>query len=298
MYDAVVIGSGPAGLSAALYLSRAGKNIAVIEKNYEGTGQIALSGSVENYPGFLSIPGEELGEKFRQQVLALDVRILEDEVTELLRQQLWEIKLASGKTLAAQAVIYAAGAVPKRLDVPGEDRLFGRGVSCCAFCDGSLYKGKRVAVVGGGDTALDDALYLSGICERVYLIHRREVFRGMEATLRAVRSRDNVEIITKASVREVRGDKKTEGILLDTGHEISISGLFVAIGSSPETQLIRAYAERDKNGYVQADEDGITGTPGLFVAGDIRAKRLRQVVTAVSDGANAAASAVEWLNKQ
>lgn len=296
MYDVVVTGSGPAGLSAALYLKRAGKNVLVIEREYEGTGQIVGSVCVENYLGFPSVKGEMLGERFRQHVVSAQVPFLEDEVTEILYEGYWRVLLESGGAVETKAILYAAGAVPKRLGIPDEENYQGKGISYCAYCDGSLYKNKEIAVVGGGDTALDDALYLSGICRRVYLIHRRKEFRGMISAVEKLQERDNVEIITEAQVRHVKGQNRVEEIQLDIGLDLKVSGLFIAVGSEPKTDIIKAYVERDSGGYVISGEDGRTKTPGLFVAGDIRTKRLRQVITAVSDGANAAASALDFLN--
>lgn len=296
MYEAVVIGSGPAGLSAALYLKIAGKDIIVIEKEYEGTGQIMQSIRVDNYLGFPSVSGETLGERFRQHVLDAGVIFLRDEAEKILHNgNIWNIRLSSEKTIETETILYAAGAVPKTLGIQGEREYLGRGISYCAYCDGSLYGGKEVAVIGGGDTALDDALYLSELCRKVYLIHRRAEFRGNEAALEILKKRENVEIITEASVRRAEGHKKLEEIFLDNGRKLSVSGLFVAVGSIPASDRIKDYVERDLNGYVIAEEDGITKAPGLFVAGDVRTKKLRQVITAASDGANAAASAINYL---
>ena len=295
MYEAVVIGSGPAGLNAALYLKRAGKNVIVIEKEYEGTGQIVQSICVENYLGFQPLPGEELGERFRWHVLSEYVPILEDEVTEIIHKDTWHVILLSGKTVEAETLIYAAGASPRKLGISGEETYQGKGMSYCAYCDGSLYKGKDTAVIGGGDTALDDAMYLSELCRKVYLIHRRAEFKGNEAAVEILKKKENVEFILETSVREIKGQKRLEEILLDNGKKISVTGLFVAIGSLPAADLIEKYVQRDENGYVIAGEDGLTSSSGLFVAGDVRTKKLRQVITAVSDGANAAASAVHYL---
>lgn len=295
MYEAVVIGSGPAGLNAALYLKRAGKNVLVIEKEYEGTGQIAQSICVKNYLGFSSVSGEELGESFRQHAMSAGVLFLEDEVIEIIHKDIWTVCLLSGRRVETETIIYTAGTTPKVLGIQGEKEYLGKGISYCAYCDGSLYEGKDVAVIGGGDTALDEALYLSGLCRKVYLIHRRAEFKGNEAAVEILRERSNVEIITEASVKRAGGQKKLEEILLDDERKITVSGLFVAIGSVPMSDIIKAYVRRDKNGYVVAEEDGITQAPGLFVAGDVRTKKLRQVITAASDGANAAASAINYL---
>lgn len=267
----------------------------IIEKEYEGTGQIAQSICVENYPGFASITGEELGETFRQHVLSLDVLFLEDEVKTIIQKDSWILVLASGNILEAASVIYAAGAVPLKLGIEGEETYQGRGISYCAYCDGSLYKNKDVAVVGGDDTALDDALYLSGICRKVYLIHRRAEFRGAASTAERLRRRENVEILMETNVEKAAGNRKLEEIVLDNGRKLEVSGMFIAIGSHPETEIIKSYVSRDAKGYVKAGEDGITDAPGLFAAGDIRTKKLRQVITAAADGANAAASAVDYL---
>lgn len=295
MYESVVIGSGPAGLSAALYLKRAGKNIIVIEKEYEGMGQAAQSIRVDNYLGIPSVSGQTLGERFRQHVLDTGVLFLEDEVVRILHQDRWILFLSSGKTIETETILYAAGAVPRTLGIQGEKEFLGKGISYCAYCDGSLYKGKETAVIGGGDTALDDALYLSDLCRKVYLIHRRAEFRGNEAVLEILQKRDNVEIIREASVRKAEGKKRLEEIFLDNRRKLSVSGLFVAVGSIPASDMIKDYVQRDTNGYVIAGENGITGVPGLFVAGDVRTKELRQVITAASDGANAAASALHYL---
>ncbi|MDO4344886.1 MAG: FAD-dependent oxidoreductase [Eubacteriales bacterium] len=295
MYETAVIGSGPAGLNAALYLKRAGKDVIIIEKEYEGAGQITQSICVGNYLGFQDVSGAELGEYFRQHVFASGVPVLEDEVTGIIHKDIWQAVLASGKIIGAETLIYAAGAVPRELGIPGEKTYRGKGISYCAYCDGSLFRGKDTAVIGGGDTALDDALYLSGLCRKVYLIHRREEFRGNNAIVESLRKRKNVEFLLKTSVREVYGQGRLEGIFLDDGRKIRLNGLFVAIGSIPRSDMIKDYVQRDENGYVIAGEDGITVSPGLFVAGDVRTKKLRQVITAVSDGANAAASAIQYM---
>ena len=302
-YEAIVIGSGPAGLNAALYLKRAGKKVVVIEKEYEGSGQMAGSIRVENYLGIPALSGEELGERFREHAQHLQVRrILEEEVVEDVTggcsESGWQVHFSSGDILKAEVLIYAAGTVPGELGIPGEETYRGRGVSYCAYCDGSLYKGKDAAVVGGGDTALDDALYLSDLCRKVYLIHRRDIFRGNLAAVERLRQKENVEFLLNASLQEVYGEKKLEGIRLADGRTLNVSGLFVAVGSVPASDFIRDYVDRDEKGYVVAGEDGITTAPGLFVAGDVRTKKLRQIITAASDGANAASSAIQYIRLQ
>lgn len=298
MLDVIVIGSGPAGLSAAVYAKRANRSVVVIEKEYEGTGQIAESGCVENYLGFPKIGGYELGGHFREHGIAAGVEFLEGEVIRILRSgQSWQITLENGDVLFTKTVIYAAGAKPRPLNIPGEQEFTGKGISYCAICDGSLYQKKTVAVAGGGDTALDDTLYLSSICEKVYLIHRREQFRGAERTLQKIKERDNVEILQNIQVTAVCGDKKLEQIRLSDGRLLKVSGLFIAIGSHPQTELLKGLVTLDSFGYVEAEESGVTGQAGLFVAGDVRSKRLRQVVTAVADGANAATAAIDYIQQ-
>lgn len=296
MRDLVIIGSGPAGLSAALYAKRANLDVLVIEKEYLGTGQIAESAQVDNYIGLAGMSGFDLGEKFRQDAEKFGAEFCEAAATRLERKNnIWITELDGGEVIKSKAVIYAAGAVHRKLNVPGEERLIGKGVSFCAVCDGALYQGKTAAVIGGGDTALDDALYLSDIAKKVYLIHRRNEFRGSAKSVLKIRSKENIEIITPANVTEITGENRVSSVKLDNGRELILDGVFVAVGMSPASDLVKGFVELDSGGYIRADETGITNAPGLFASGDIRTKKLRQVVTAVSDGANAAFSAIEYL---
>lgn len=316
MYDIIIIGSGPAGLSAAIYAKRANLNVAVAEKEYEGTGQIAESGNVNNYLGLPNINGYDLGEKFREHAVSLNVEFIEKEAVEIEAVQndecaaesaIYRVKFDDDTIEEARALIYTAGAYPRKAGVPGEDEYTGKGVSYCAICDGAFYKGKTVAVLGGGDTALDDALYLADICEKVYLVHRRDSFRGAQSTVELLKQKENVELVLNETVTEIYGEKKPTGIKLKSGRELALDGVFVAYGSVPQSELIKNLVQLDERGYVVADEDGITYAatkkayadrkiqPGLYVAGDVRTKTLRQVVTAVSDGANAATTAAEYL---
>ena len=302
MFDIIIIGSGPAGLSAAIYAKRANLNVAVAEKEYEGTGQIAESGNVNNYLGLPNINGYDLGEKFREHAVSLDVEFIEKEAVQIEAVQFDDDTIAE-----ARALIYTAGAYPRKAGVPGEDEYTGKGVSYCAICDGAFYKGKTAAVLGGGDTALDDALYLSDICEKVYLVHRRDSFRGAQSTVELLKQKENVELVLNEAVTEIYGEKKPTGIKLKSGRTLAVDGVFVAYGSVPQSELIKNLVQLDERGYVVAGEDGITYAatkngdhdrsvqPGLYVAGDVRTKTLRQVVTAVSDGANAATTAAEYL---
>lgn len=316
MYDIIIIGSGPAGLSAAIYAKRANLNVAVAEKEYEGTGQIAESGNVNNYLGFPNINGYDLGEKFREHAVSLNVEFIEKEAVEIAAVQndecaaesaIYRVKFDDDTIEEARALIYTAGAYPRKAGVPGEDEYTGKGVSYCAICDGAFYKGKTVAVLGGGDTALDDALYLSDICEKVYLVHRRDSFRGAQSTVELLKQKENVELVLNETVTEIYGEKKPTGIKLKSGRTLAVDGVFVAYGSVPQSELIKNLVQLDERGYVVAGEDGITYATakkddtdrkiqlGLYVAGDVRTKTLRQVVTAVSDGANAATTAAEYL---
>jgi thioredoxin reductase (NADPH) len=208
---------------------------------------------------------------------------------------LWKITFEDGSTRLARTVVYAAGAAPRKMNVPGEAEFAGKGISFCAICDGAFYKDKTVAVIGGGDTALDDAVYLSKICQKVYLIHRRDAFRGAARTVEMVKKTGNIELVLNAVVQSFGGDKKLSKITLADGRQLEVDGAFMAIGSVPQTALLEGLVAKDAQGYVCADENGATGRPGLFVAGDVRTKKLRQVVTAAADGACAATSAAEYL---
>ncbi len=296
MIDVLIIGSGPAGLSAAIYARRANLNVTVLEKLYMGLGQVAESRQVDNYLGMPGMNGYDMGEAFRRHANDFGAEFLEGEAAEIKKEgDIFCIVLKDGERLSARTVIYAAGAAHRHLGVVGEDVLAGRGVSYCAVCDGAFYRKKIVAVAGGGDTALDDALYLSEMCSKVYLIHRREEFRGAKATLLKLREKENVTILAPAVINEVKGENKVSGIVLSDGSEIECQGLFVAVSMEPQTELLKGFVTLDKTGYVVADETGKTSVDGFFVAGDVRAKALRQVVTAAADGANAAVFAAEYL---
>ena len=296
MLDAIIIGSGPAGLAAAIYGKRANLNIAVVEKEYEGTGQIAESSCVDNYLGLPGINGYDLGEQFRNHAVDFGVDFIEHEVVAIEKQPGgWKLAFEDGSSKEARTVIYAAGAQPRKADVPGEDRYIGKGVSYCAICDGAFYKGKTVAVLGGGDTAVDEALYLSDLCEKVYLIHRRTEFRGAAQRVEQARKKENIEFVLGETVKEFVGGEKLTAVRLNSGTSIELNGVFVAYGSKPQTELLRGIVALDDSGYVVANEDGRTSQEGFFVAGDVRTKTLRQVVTAVSDGANAITSVAEYI---
>lgn len=296
MVDIIIVGSGPAGMSAAVYGKRAGLSVLVIEKVYYGTGQVAESSHVDNYLGLPGINGYELGEKFRSHAEGLGVEFKDGEVIRFEKAaDRWYVHLKNGETLESKTVVYAAGAGHRHLGVPGEEEFSGKGVSYCATCDGAFFKGKDVAVVGGGNTAMDDAIYLSDICNKVYLVHRRDVFRGDTTTLMKLKETDNIELVVPAKVQEVKGEQAVTELYLEDGRSLEVSGVFVAVGMQPATDLLQGIVLLDGNGYIIADETGKTSAAGFFAAGDVRTKELRQIITAVADGANAATSAEKYI---
>ena len=296
MVDIIIVGSGPAGMSAAVYGKRAGLSVLVIEKVYYGTGQVAESSHVDNYLGLPGINGYELGEKFRSHAEGMGVEFKDGEVIRFEKAaDRWYVHLKNGENLESKTVVYAAGAGHRQLGVPGEEEFSGKGVSYCATCDGAFFKGKDVAVVGGGNTAMDDAIYLSDICNKVYLVHRRDVFRGDTTTLMKLKETDNIELVVPAKVQEVKGEQAVTELHLEDGRSLEVSGVFVAVGMQPATDLLQGIVLLDGNGYIIADETGKTSAAGFFAAGDVRTKELRQIITAVADGANAATSAEKYI---
>ena len=297
--DVLIIGSGPAGLGAAVYAKRAGLRALVMEKEYRGTGQITESDQVDNYLGFSKINGYDLGEAFLKHAEELDVQFQEGAADAFSKNESgWSVHFEDGRTIDAKTIIYCAGASHRRLGIDGEEDFAGKGVSYCAVCDGAFYKGKETAVIGGGDTALGDALYLSDLCDKVYLIHRRDQFRGAASAVQKLQEKENVEILTSAALSKIVGEQTVTALELKDGRSIPVNGAFVAVGMKPQTESLRGVVDLDEAGYVIADETGVTSAPGFFVAGDVRTKALRQVVTAVSDGANAAVSALEYIRRQ
>ena len=296
MYDLIIIGSGPAGLSAAVYGKRAGLDLLVLEKNPMSGGQVLNTYEVDNYLGMPGMDGFDMGTRFREHADRLGVEFQETTVLSLEDRGTAKLVRTSDGELEAKTVILATGAVHALLGVPGEERLSGKGVSYCATCDGAFFRGRTVAVVGGGDVALEDAIYLARACEKVYLIHRRDELRGAMVLQEELKSLPNVEILYSHVVEEILGEDAVEGVNLKdrkTGKAsmLPVAGVFVAVGIRPETELVQGLAACDESGYVLAGEDCATDVPGLFVAGDVRRKPIRQIVTAVADGANAAVSA-------
>lgn len=302
--DVLIIGSGPAGLAAAIYTGRAMLSTVVCERDYMSTGQIVESDCIDNYPGLPNIEGYELGEKFKAHAQAYGTEFIEDEVIKIEKSAngSFVIKFKSDNLLSVKAIIYAAGASHRKLGIDGEFALRGAGVSYCAVCDGAFFKDKTTVVIGGGDTALGDALLLSKICKQVFVIYRGEKLRAAKSLQNKANDTVNIDIIYNAIPTSFNGDKHLSSISLKntkTGKtaELNAEGAFIAIGSNPNSQILKGLVELDKSGYVVADETGKTSISGIFVAGDVRTKALRQVVTAVSDGANAAISAENYINQ-
>lgn len=303
MTDIAVIGGGPAGLTAAMYAARAGKNVAVYERDCIG-GQITRAPLVENYPGTGTVSGLQLGDSIAAQAEAAGAVISLTDVQKMVKETsgIFRLDTDDGKCYA-KAVIYACGARPKTLGLPGEAELIGHGISYCALCDGSFFKEQDVAVVGGGNSAFDDALLLSERCHHVTLIHRRSSFRAEQILVERVKQRNNISLSIDMTVSElIQKNGQLTGLALKSkigkDETLPVSGLFVALGRLPDTQVLVGLATLDENGYVISDEKmAVSETPGLFIAGDCRIKSVRQLTTAVSDGTIAAISACEYLEK-
>lgn len=300
MYDLVIIGSGPAGLSATVYAKRACLSVLVIEKEAFAGGQMVYTEEVDNYLGLNAKSGFELAESFKQHALDLDVSFAEGAVEKIVpKDGKWSLHMESGEDIETKTVLLATGATHRKLGVPGEETFAGVGVSYCATCDGAFFQGKSVAVVGGGDVALEDALYLANICEHVYLIHRRNELRGTKVLQNQVFANEKITFLGESEVTEITGDKQVSGIsvhnkVTDETKELSVAGVFIAVGMEPQSDLYAPLLSLE-HGYVPAGEDCATEKDGLYVAGDVRTKRLRQIVTAVADGANAVHSIQEYL---
>lgn len=300
MYDTIIIGSGPAGLSAAIYGERAKLKALTLEKQPMSGGQILNTYEVDNYPGLPGLGGFDLGMKLRDHAEGLGAQIVTESVisTELTGEMK---KIVTDKnTYEAKTVIIATGAGHRKLGVPGEEELCGMGVSYCATCDGAFFRGKDTVVVGGGDVALEDALFLARGCRKVYLVHRRDAFRGAKTLQEKVFAAENIEVIWDTEVTAISGSGKVENVSLYNKKtkettELAVSGVFVAVGIVPHTELFKGQVSMDEAGYIKAGEDCETQTAGVFAAGDVRTKQLRQVVTAAADGANAIASVERYL---
>ena len=300
MYDIIIIGSGPAGLSAAIYAQRACLDTIVIEKNGISGGQVLNTWEVDNYPGFPGVTGFELSRQFREHANKLGARVVQDEVVQVELSGNVKKVVCEEETYEARCVILASGAHHRTLEVPGEEELRGAGVSYCATCDGAFFRGRTVAVVGGGDAALEDAIFLARMCEKVYIVHRRDKLRGAKRLQERVQALENIEFVWNSETVAIEGNAQVEALRLrqtKTGEErrLNVDGVFIAVGIAPESELYAGQLELDEQGYIRADESGQTSVPGVFAAGDVRTKALRQILTAASDGANCVASAERYL---
>ncbi len=298
MYDIIIIGSGPAGLTAAIYARRADKSVLVIEKETFG-GEITHSPKVENYPGFIEMSGNELADKLIEQASALGAEIEMDTVKSAQKTELGFKIVGDYASYEGKSLIIAAGSKHRRLGLENEDALVGNGISYCAVCDGPFYKGKEIAVIGGGNSALQEAVMLSEYCTKVTIVQDMPYLTGEEKLIKILEAKDNVSVITGVTVSSLIGTEKLTALELcskESGEksELSVDGAFVAIGQVPENQPFAELCELDERGYIVADESTVTKTDGVFAAGDCRAKRIRQIVTATADGAVAAIAACKF----
>ena len=296
-----IIGGGPAGLAAGIYASRGGANVKLFEELFPG-GQIVKTHKVENYPGLTGGPdGYTLAAALEKHAAEFDLPVVYGSVADLKLAEQEKTFTVNGEDYAADAVILCMGAGPRKLGHPDEDRFVGAGISYCATCDGAFYRGKDVAIVGGGDTAVADALYLSALCNKVYLIHRRDQFRAAATLVDRVKRAENVELVLNSTVAGLSGEDKLSSVTVEDKfthemRELPVSGLFVAVGILPRTELVKEQVELDGGGFIVTDKNMQTSIPGVFAAGDIRNTPLRQVVTACADGAVAATKAVEYVS--
>lgn len=301
MYDLIILGSGPAGLSAAIYATRAELNTIVIEKAPMSGGQVINTYEVDNYAGFPGISGFDLSMKFREHCDKLGATFVTGEIASLkVEDGIKIVTLETGDRYEAKAVIIATGAMWRKLEVPGEARLSGMGVSYCATCDGAFFRNKEVAVVGGGDVAVEDAIFLARLCKKVYVIHRRDEFRAAKILSTRLMELENVEILWDTTVEEINGTDMVESITVKNKKTeeiktLEVAGVFVAVGMVPNSEVFEGVVDLNDGGYIVADETCKTNVPGIYAAGDIRTKELRQIVTAASDGANAVTSVEKYF---
>ena len=298
MYDVVIVGGGPAGLTAAIYAVRANKKVLVLEATACG-GQIINTSKIENYPAAPDITGLEFGQTLQKQAEDLGVEIEFESVEKIINNDISKLVITEDDQYKARSVVIACGTEPRRLGLDNEDKYTGSGISYCATCDGGFYRNKVVAVNGGGNSALHEALYLSEIAEKVFLIHRRNEFRGSVDLVEKIKKKDNVELILNANIVGLNGDKKLKSITISHGNkteELALDGLFVSIGRIPKAKGLIDGLELTEGDYVKADESCTTNIPGVFVAGDVRSKEIRQLVTATSDGAIAAETALRYID--
>ena len=299
MYDLVIIGSGPAGLSAAIYATRAELNAVTMEKGFMSGGQVLLTETVDNYPGIPNVNGFDLGQKLRDHADSLGAVFIEEEIQSIENKDGFFVLHGVSADYETKTIIAATGAQHRHLGVEGDERLAGRGVSYCATCDGALYKGKTVAVVGGGNVAVEDALFLSRMCAKVYLIHRRSELRAVRSLQTQAFKTENLELVWDSVLDEITGADDVTGVKVKnvkTGEttELALDGVFVAVGITPDSRVFDGLVDMEA-GFIKAGEDGATSLPGLYAAGDVRTKAMRQIVTAAADGANCVHSIDEYL---
>lgn len=303
IYDLVIVGSGPAGLAAGIYGARAELKMIILEKEPVNGGQIVNTYEIENYPGIPDGSGYDLAEKFRAHCERFGVEFKTCEVEKItLEKDIKLVSMADGEQICSKTILFATGTQYRKLGVKGEEELAGLGVSYCATCDGAFFRNRITMVVGGGDVAVEDAIFLSRLCKKVYVVHRRSEFRAAKTLVRKLKACPNVEIIWDSVVEEICGENMVEEIVIKNVNtkavqHIAANGIFIAIGNIPNSQIIKDMIETDELGYVRASEDCKTSIPGIFAAGDVRTKTLRQVVTAASDGANAITSVERYLNE-
>jgi thioredoxin reductase (NADPH) len=303
MYDVVIVGGGPAGLTAGIYAARSGLKTIILEDKVFG-GQIVFSANLENYPGFPEgISGMDIIDKFLEQAKKFDVEISYDGVESIENDVSCKRVILKNKScITTKTVILATGASADKLGCPGEAKFLGKGVSYCATCDGAFFKGKTVAVIGGGDSALEEALYLANLVKKIYLIHRRDQFRAVKILQDRIKKNNKVEIIFDNVVKEILGDKFVKGVLIENvktkqQSRLDIDGIFIYIGLTPNSKFVSNLIQTDEYGYIIANEEMETNIPGIYAAGDARKKSLRQVVTACADGAIAASNAQKYIEK-
>lgn len=304
-YEVAIIGAGPAGMTAGIYAARAGKSVIIIEKKSPG-GQIVNTLDVDNYPAMPGISGVQYAMALQKQAESFGSEFKFDEVSGIERvesENPYFVIHGKGEDYEAMAVILATGLENRKIGLPGEDKLISHGISFCAACDGAFFRGKDVAVYGGGNTALEDAAYLASICNSVTIIHRRDRFRGEQALVDQLKQYDNVKYVMESTITEVKGDNMIEGIVVkdkntEESKEIKLNGLFLAIGQIPNGKIFQNITTVDERGYYEVDENCVSGNlPGVFVAGDGRSKKIRQLTTAVSDGSVAGSAAASYIDR-
>lgn len=301
MYDVIIIGTGPAGLAAAIYGTRARLNMLVLEQNFMSGGQVVNTYEVDNYPGLPGISGMDLSLKFREHAEKLGTEFVRAKVEKItVKEDGTRVVEAQSGTYETKTIILATGAHHRLLNVPGEENLSGMGVSYCATCDGAFYKGSDVAVIGGGDVAVEDAVFLARGCRKVYVVHRRNELRAAKSLQEKLFSLPNVELVWDSVVESIEGEEQVDAVRLrqlkdGSSRVLQVDGVFVAVGVTPDSGLLKGIVELDENGYILADETCQTSVPGIYAAGDVRKKPLRQIITAAADGANAITAVERYL---